>query len=67
MSTEYKIMLMYFKYNMSITEIIMILEHELPKINENKQSPEDLVINILSIELNQVDEINKEFYYQTAF
>lgn len=67
MSTEYKIMLMYFKYNMSITEIIMILKHELPKINENKQSPEDLVINVLSIELNQVDEINKEFYYQTAY
>jgi len=67
MNTEYKIILMYYKYNMSITEIIMILGDQLQQINESKQSPEDLVIKVLSTELNQVDTINKEFYYQTAY
>jgi hypothetical protein len=52
---------------MSITEIIMILGDQLQQINESKQSPEDLVIKVLSTELNQVDTINKEFYYQTAY
>lgn len=67
MNTEYKIILMYYKYNMSITEIIMILGDQLQQINESNLTPEDQVINVLSTELNQVDEINKEFYYQTAY
>jgi hypothetical protein len=67
MNTEYKIILMYYKYNMSITEIVLILDHELQLINTEKLTPENLVIGILHTELNQVDQINKEFYYQTAY
>lgn len=67
MNTEYKIILMYYKYNMSITEIVLILEHELQLINDKQLTPENLVIGVLHTELNQVDKINKEFYYQTVY